>query len=291
MRDNTKTYLGRLCKNGHEYFDTGQSLRYISNAMCVTCHNQKECKKGIVQNDLISVDNILFKYPIKNDKYKLGRLCLHGHKYKNQNYSLRYLSNGRCIKCQECHAKENKEHYRQYRKQNKLHIYQKRREYLDTEIGKKADVRRRKQYKRKNKDKIREYKRQEYHNKKGDPTWLLNHYMGTRIRQSLQGKKHGRKWQLLVNFTTEDLINHLEKQFSGKMSWENYGKYWHIDHKLPKKWFRLHCDKELGFKLYWSLKNLRPLTKRRNLLKGEKILKIYENLFRAELLEFSVGGN
>ena len=44
-------------------------------------------------------------------------------------------------------------------------------------------------------------------------------------------KKLGTTFELL-NFTPEDLIAHLEKQFTKGMNWSNYGK-WHIDHIVP----------------------------------------------------------
>ena len=32
-----KHYLGELCRNKHEYKNTGQSLRYIKSMACVEC--------------------------------------------------------------------------------------------------------------------------------------------------------------------------------------------------------------------------------------------------------------
>ena len=29
---------------------------------------------------------------------------------------------------------------------------------------------------------------------------------------------------------------HIENQFVDRMTWENYGKLWHIDHKKPQKY-------------------------------------------------------
>ena len=40
------------------------------------------------------MDDVLLKYPIKNKKQELGRICPHGHKYENQNYS--------CYYCETC---------------------------------------------------------------------------------------------------------------------------------------------------------------------------------------------
>jgi hypothetical protein len=50
-----KTQLGKLCKNNHEYLNTGKSLRYKSNNCCIICvregykryiNNQKKALNG-----------------------------------------------------------------------------------------------------------------------------------------------------------------------------------------------------------------------------------------------------
>lgn len=54
--------------------------------------------------------------------------------------------------------------------------------------------------------------------------------------------------------TYQDLIKHIEKQFDDKMTWDNYGSYWHIDHIRPKCSFKGN-----EFKECWALSNLQPL--------------------------------
>jgi hypothetical protein len=57
------------------------------------------------------------------------------------------------------------------------------------------------------------------------------------------------------------------------MSWENYGTLWHIDHVIPKSWFRIETDAgidEYELKACWSLQNLQPLTADENLKKKDR---------------------
>jgi hypothetical protein len=70
----------------------------------------------------------------------------------------------------------------------------------------------------------------------------------------------------LLGYTVKDLKEHLEKQFTSKMTWDNYGSYWHIDHKIPISWA---CTKEEIIQLY-QLKNLQPLEARANIQKNNK---------------------
>lgn len=72
-------------------------------------------------------------------------------------------------------------------------------------------------------------------------------------------------------FHTKQLKEHLEKQFTSKMSWNNYGKYWHIDHLVPLSWCK---TKEQALKIGWNLKNLRPITAKENMSKSNKYVGI-----------------
>ena len=104
--------------------------------------------------------------------------------------------------------------------------------------------------------------------RKENPKFRLDHNMATAIRQSLKGKKAGRRWESLVSYTLKELTEHLESQFDGKMNWENYGSYWEVDHIRPRSLFRYTFPEDPEFKECWALKNLQPLEKIVNLRKG-----------------------
>ena len=93
--------------------------------------------------------------------------------------------------------------------------------------------------------------------------------MGNAINKALKGKKAGQKWDILVGYTLKDLVVHLENQFTPEMNWDNYGKYWEVDHINPKSLFHYTSADDLEFKECWSLGNLQPLEKIKNIKKRD----------------------
>ena len=125
-------------------------------------------------------------------------------------------------------------------------------------------------------DKYREKCRLREAKKRRTPKGRLNCCMSANIRQSLKGLKAGRQWETLVNFTVGQLKQHLEKLFTPEMTWENYGTYWHIDHKIPIAVFNYEKPEDIDFRLCWSLKNLQPLEKIENIKKKDKLEKPFQ---------------
>ncbi len=121
-------------------------------------------------------------------------------------------------------------------------------------------------------EKARKYRRA-YENQRyrTDLAFRLSRIMGTAIRESLQGKKAGRKWLSLIGYTIGDLKCHIEKQFKLGMTWENYG-LWHIDHIVPVSAFDFTESNDIGFKMCWKLENLQPLWAMENFMKSNKVL-------------------
>jgi len=74
--------------------------------------------------------------------------------------------------------------------------------------------------------------------------------------------------------TPTHLKQHLESQFKFGMTWENYGKVWHVDHKKPLggKLFDLTNPKDCEIAFNWS--NLQPLFAEENLRKSNKIIDV-----------------
>jgi hypothetical protein len=131
-----------------------------------------------------------------------------------------------------------------------------------------------KEYREKNIDKIRKTKRDYERNRKAsDPLYKLITNFRTAIWTVLKESnvdKYGHYFDIL-QYTPEELINHLEKQFKDDMTWDNYG-VWHIDHKLPISSFNI---KEIGDKEFmkcWSLDNLQPMWGEENIRKSNKVL-------------------
>jgi len=93
--------------------------------------------------------------------------------------------------------------------------------------------------------------------------------MTRRINSSLLTGKAGKSWRTLVDYTIDDLIRHLERQFLPGMSWANRHQ-WHIDHIVPIAQFSFETPECPGFKAAWALSNLRPLWRRQNQMKSAK---------------------
>jgi hypothetical protein len=92
---------------------------------------------------------------------------------------------------------------------------------------------------------------------------------------SLKTKKNGRKWESLVGYTLEDLMQHLEKQFQPGMTWKNYGE-WHLDHIHPRAAHSYENSNDPDFKRCWALDNLQPLWATENKTKSAKIVKPFQ---------------
>jgi hypothetical protein len=75
--------------------------------------------------------------------------------------------------------------------------------------------------------------------------------------------------QELTGCTRQQLMAHIERQFRGQMSWDNYGR-WHIDHIIPCAKFDLTKREEKLRCCHWT--NLRPLWKRANQEKSDKLV-------------------
>ena len=102
----------------------------------------------------------------------------------------------------------------------------------------------------------------------------INHRMSAGVLHSLNFKgisKNGRHWEDLVGWTKEQLKSHLERLFKDGMSWDNFGE-WHIDHVIPKVFFKFDNTDDVEFRMCWRLENLRPLWKTDNRSKQAKIV-------------------
>jgi hypothetical protein len=96
--------------------------------------------------------------------------------------------------------------------------------------------------------------------------------MGTAMYEALRGRKAGRHWNNLVDYSLEELMERLESQFLEGMTWHNYGKDgWHVDHIVPLVAFRYETPDDPEFKECWALSNLRPLWAHENWAKNDKV--------------------
>lgn len=131
-----------------------------------------------------------------------------------------------------------------------------------------------KEWRDKNIDRHRKNKRTyEKTRKANDPIYKLINNFRTAIYQVLKEnniQKNGHYFEIL-KYSPEELIVHLENQFTDGMTWDNYGK-WHVDHILP---ISVHNIVEIGdeeFMKCWSLSNLQPMWGEENIRKSNKVM-------------------
>jgi hypothetical protein len=131
-----------------------------------------------------------------------------------------------------------------------------------------------KQWRTENVDKWRKTKRDYEKNRKdSDPLYKLVANFRTAIYTVLKESnvdKYGHYFDVL-QYTPEELINHLEKQFKDDMTWDNYG-IWHVDHKLPITSFDIQEMGDEEFMKCWCLDNLQPMWGEENIRKSNKVL-------------------
>jgi hypothetical protein len=131
-----------------------------------------------------------------------------------------------------------------------------------------------KKWNKNNREKIRERERKQY---REDINFKLKKLMRARIKI-----KNGYN-SSIMNFSLENLKLCLEKQFDEKMSWNNCGKFWTIDHIIPISLYDLNNEKE--FKKCCDLRNLRPLERKDNQIKWNKLnMKLVEEYNIKDLL-------
>lgn len=191
--------------------------------------------------------------------------------------SLFYLrkgaSDGHHNYCKECHNKLNRQSIRNWQQSYRGKEYMKEHNSL---------------YREDNKEKIREYNKvyaRSYNKtekglaqrkiidkrKRENPKFRVDSNFSRAIRFALGGRKNYMSWKSLVDYSLADLTKHLESQFDDKMTWENYGSYWHIDHIVPRSYFKYVNATEDAFKKCWALSNLQPLEAIENIKKGNKL--------------------
>jgi hypothetical protein len=123
--------------------------------------------------------------------------------------------------------------------------------------------------------------------RRANPKAKISNSVSCGIRDSLRNKsKANRHWETLVDFTIDQLKRHLESKFDSKMTWENYGTYWQIDHKIPIAAFNFATPNDIDFKRCWSLFNLQPLEATQNASKGARVDRDFQ-----PSLALAVGGN
>lgn len=146
------------------------------------------------------------------------------------------------------HKPENIAHQKAYSKTNSQKIVEKNRRWV-----------------KKNKEHCKQYMR-EYHKerRKSDAGFKMLstlRYLHTAIKKNCHSK-----YSYLLGCSIQECREHIEKQFTEGMTWENHAPQgWHIDHIIPCKSFDLTNIEQQKQCFHYS--NLQPLWWRDNLNK------------------------
>lgn len=177
----------------------------------------------------------------------------------------------RLAKCKIYHA-AHKEHHnarcRQYQRENKERLSERSKQYYREHSEHLMAYRR--EYKRKNWSVI--LAKQNAARKrmlKDDQKFAILTRLRSRMAQAVRkaiGKKHTSTMKL-VGCNPEDLLRHIESQFTDGMTWENRN-LWHIDHIRPCASFDLTDPQQQKACFHYT--NLQPLWAFDNKAKGDK---------------------
>ena len=107
------------------------------------------------------------------------------------------------------------------------------------------------------------------------PEFAISKRIRARIYRVLRGKtKSDRTFNLLGVSSIEVYKTYLEQQFQPGMTWENAGKAWHIDHRIPLSLIDLSTPE--GQRFGFNYKNTRPMWADANRRRGNRL--VFEDL-------------
>lgn len=174
----------------------------------------------------------------------------------------------------------------EYYKDNKVFIDFQNKEYYKN--NKEQIVALQKKYYEKNKETIDIYRREYYKNRThNDLLFKIKRRVSSQIWHSIFKNKSSKNNKSICNFlqySIEELKQHLESLFESWMNWDNYGRYivknwndqdqltwtWQIDHIIPHSQFKYTSMEDQAFKDCWALLNLRPYSAKQNLLDSDR---------------------
>ncbi len=110
-----------------------------------------------------------------------------------------------------------------------------------------------------------------------EPEYKLLHNIRVRLWKALRSKRSYKNNSCLklLGCSISDFKIYLESRFESGMSWENYGRDWHIDHIMPCAIFDLTNPEHQKRCFHFS--NLQPMWATKNLRKGARL---HDNQFR-----------
>lgn len=122
-----------------------------------------------------------------------------------------------------------------------------------------------------NSDRAKEIARENQRRRRETPWGQINNNIWPVMMGGVRRNSSGPgMYALAIGYTWATLRQHLERQFSAEMMWENWGDVWELDHITPLAQFKYESLFDPRFKQAWALENLRPLLRFENGSKGSK---------------------
>ena len=278
--------LGKICKRGHEYKDTGMGWWYIKNGKCVECERMYSQSQTAIENNLKYQQSDTCK-----ETRKAYRESEHGRLTKmiwdRSDTSKAYQKKYNQSEAGKARAKKHNQTDRRKMGQKKHRQSDKckatRLAWEQSDTGKASRKKTQKKYRESEQGKITRctHKREWERKRKAiDPLYKLIHTIYSVIGQCFKknGVTKNKHTFEMLDWKPSELRPHLEQLFTDGMTVDNYGE-WHIDHKVPISSFDFH-DK-VAIKKCFSLSNTQPLWKEDNLRKGNTISAEWDNNYMA----------
>lgn len=164
--------------------------------------------------------------------------------------------------CETC----RKNYRKKYRKNHKKELKLKRREYYQKNRDKENKYV--KQWAKNNKERVNKNNRENRRKRmKKDPVYRLSCVMRSILKKTfkLTGTKKEDKTVKYLGYSSKQLKQRLEINFTEKMSWNNYGE-WEIDHIIPIDYFIKR--RVINPKTINALSNLKPRWKTNRIING-----------------------
>lgn len=102
---------------------------------------------------------------------------------------------------------------------------------------------------------------------KNDERYKMKRNLRIRINRALKNNQKSGHTLELLGCTINEFKIYLQSKFDGKMSWENYGTYWEIDHIKPCALFDLRNPSEQMECFHYT--NMQPMETSKNRSKGD----------------------
>ncbi len=145
-----------------------------------------------------------------------------------------------------------------------------KKDYITNATYRETKISRAKAWPKNNREKYNASRKDLQKRKMEDPVFRLARIVRCRLAHVLRGQKTGKSLDYL-GCSFEHLKAHLEAQFLPGMTWENYGKVWHVDHEIPL--VSVDPSDDAAVRRLSHYTNLRPLWASVNMSLGGKLSK------------------